>query len=152
MSTKKNKSSTLDNKISTDSDQSNGQNNDQSQLNNKEDKNSDKYKIALQLINKILVNLGKEEVDDLTKFINIDRDDIIKEVNKNSLEEMDKEIFALYNKKNCGYYRKTDSLVLNCLRGMMKEIGFELSYEKKEKSEYINNKSFRRKHVFYSIK
>lgn len=147
MSTKKNKVSNLDNKISSDCTQL-----DDKTINHKEDKNSDKYKIALKLINKILVNLDKDMVDDLTKFVNIDRDCIIKDINKKSLEEMDKEIFALFNKKNCGYYRKTDSLVLNCLRGMMKEIGFELSYEKKEKSEYINNKSFRRKHVFYSIK
>ena len=115
MSTKKNKDSTLDNKISTNSDNSNDQNTDQ---NKREDKDSNKYKIALQLINKILVNIGKEEIDDLTKFVNIDRDDIIKEVNKTSLEEMDKEIFVLFNKKKCGYYRKTNTLVLNSLRGI----------------------------------
>jgi len=47
---------------------------------------------------------------------------------------------------------KTDGIVVNCLRGMMKEIGYQFTYIQKEKSEYVNNKSFRRKHVFYSIK
>ena len=118
----------------------------------KENKDSDKYQMALKLINKILINIGKEEVDDLTKFINVDRDDIVKEDNKTTLESMEEEIFALYDKKKCGYYRKTDGIVVNCLRGMMKEIGYQFTYIQKEKSESVNNKSFRRKHVFYSIK
>ena len=115
----------------------------------KVDKNDDKYKVALKFINKILVNIGKEEVDELTKFVNISREDIIKDDNKKSLDDMEKEIFALYNKKKCGYYRKTDNIVLNCLRGLMKEIGYELCYKYKEIFERINDKSFSRRHLFY---
>lgn len=152
MSTKKVKKSTLDNKISTDNNQSDDQTIDQLKVPHKEDKNSEKYKIALKFINVTLVNIGKDEVDDLTKFIGIDRDDIIKEVNKNSLDEMDKEIFALFNKKKCGYYRKTNTLVLNCLRGMMKEIGYDFTYEQKDIYNTINNKQFRKTCLFYSIK
>jgi hypothetical protein len=118
----------------------------------KADTDSEKYKVALKLINLILVNLGKDLIDDLTKFVNIDREDIIKDINKQSLIGMEKELFPLFNKKSVGYYRKTDALVLNCLRGMMKEIGFELYYEEKEKSEYVNERSLRRKHLFYFIK
>lgn len=119
---------------------------------NKADKDSEKYKVALKLINKILVNLGNPEVDDLTKFINIDREDIIKEVNQKSLTDMEDELFPLFNKKNSGYYRKTDALVLNCLRGFMKEIGYDMVKKKKEKSETINGKSYKRSHYLYSIK
>ena len=116
------------------------------------DKDHDKYKIALKLINSILVNLGKDEIDDLTKFVDIDREDIIKEVNKESLKAMEKEILAVYSKKGCGFYRDTDTLALNCLRGMMKEIGYTLTNVEKGISEPINGKQYRRFHMIYSIK
>ena len=85
-----------------------------------EDKNSDKYKVSLKLVNKILVNIGKEEIDELTKFVDIDREDIIKDVNMTTLTEMEGEVFQYFDKMKCGYYRKTGSIVLNRLRGMMK--------------------------------
>ena len=119
---------------------------------NKVDKDSDKYKVILKLINKILINIGKDEIDDLTKFNNIDREDIIKDINKKILTDMESELFPLFNKKNSGYYRKIgNSYVLNCLRGLLKEMDYEFTYEQKERSETINGKSFRRKHFFYSI-
>ena len=114
-------------------------------------KDSDKYKVLLKLINKILSNIGKDEIDDLTDFKDIDREDIIKDVNKTSLEDMEKELFAHFDKKKCGYYRKTDSIVLNCLRGMIKEINYSMTKKQKDKSEFIGDKSFRRTHIFYTI-
>ena len=120
--------------------------------NNKVDKDSDKYKVALKFVNKILTNLGKEEVDDLTKFVNIGRDDILKEANKQSYIEMENELFPQFNKHNCGYYRKVPTIVLNCLRGMMKEIGYGLTYSKKDIYVEINRQNFRKTGYFYSIK
>ena len=116
------------------------------------DKNSDKYKVALKFINQILTNLGKEQVDDLTKFADIDREDIIKDVNKKSLDGMAKELFKHFDKKKSSYYRKTDAIVLNCLRNMMKELGCEFTYEQKEVYELVNNKSFRKTCMLYTIK
>ena len=114
-------------------------------------KDSDKYKVALKLVNKILINLGKDEIDDLTNFKDIDREDIIKDVNKQALDGLAKEIFKHYDKKKCGYYRKTDALVLNVLRGMMKDAGFEMTKKQKGVMTKINDKSFERTHMFYSI-
>src|SRR5438477_7069284 len=82
----------------------------------------EKYNIALEFINKILNNINKPKIKELTEFTNIDREDIIKEINIGTLKEMENEIFKFFNKKKCGYYRKTDALVLNCLRSMMKEL------------------------------
>lgn len=113
---------------------------------------SEKYKIALKFINILLNNLNMTQINSLTEFKDVDREDIIKEVNKKSFDDMASEIFNHYNKKKCGYYRKTDALVLNCLRGMMKEIGLELVKIQKEKSEEINGKVYRRAHMIYSIK
>ena len=116
------------------------------------EKDSDKYKVALKLINKILKNMGKEEVDDITKFNDIDREDIIKEVNKKALDAMNNELFKYFNKKDCGYYRKTDAIVLNCLRGMMKEAGYELVKKQKGVCKEIDGKKYERTHMIYSIK
>ena len=116
------------------------------------EKDSEKYKITLKLLNKILVNVGKEEIDDLTQFIDIDREDIIKDPNTKTLCDMEKELFTEhYDKKKCGYYRKTDAMVLNCIRSMMKDAGFTFTKRRKEKSERINGKLFRRPHLLYTI-
>lgn len=116
------------------------------------DKNSDKYKVLLKFINKILVNAKSNEIDDLTKFINIDREEIIKEANINALKSMEKELFEHYNKSKCGFYKKTPAIVLNCLRGMVKELGYEFIYIRKDISQIVDGKSLRRTHTLYSIK
>lgn len=116
------------------------------------DKTSDRYKVLLKFVNNILTNIGKIKINDLNEFIDIDREDIIKDINITTLKAMEKEIFKYYNKNKCGYYRKSNAFVLNCLRGMLKELGLEMTYIQKERSEYINGKSFKRTHMLYSIK
>ena len=65
-------------------------------------KTDPKYKMALKFINKILVNTDKEEIDDLTKFTNIDRNLIITDKNKSVLIDMEKQIYALFDKTKSG--------------------------------------------------
>ncbi len=115
-------------------------------------KDSVKYQLALKLVNKILTNIGKPAIDDLTKFIKIDREDIIKDVNKQSLDEMAPELFQHFDKTKCGYYRKTNNLVINCLRNIMKSIGYDAVYIFRVKGEVVNGRSYTRPHTFYSIK
>ena len=70
------------------------------------EKDSDKYKVLLKLLNNILINIDKQEINDITDFKDIDREDIIKDVNLETLCEMEKELFnEHYNKKKCGYYK-----------------------------------------------
>jgi len=115
-------------------------------------KNSDQYRVALKFVNKILVNLNKEEIDDFIKFINIDREDIIKDCNKQSLIDMEKELFPIFDKKASGYNKPdSKSFVLNVLRSFMKVIGYKLTYKKKDKYEQIIDKSYKRTHYLYSI-
>lgn len=108
---------------------------------------SDQYRIALKFVNKILENIGKPIIINLRDFKNIDREDIIKDVNKKTLSEMEKYIFEHFDKKKCGYYRQTDNIVLNCLRGMMKTIGLELISLQKTKTV----KCMTSTHYYYSI-
>lgn len=119
-------------------------------INNKRvtvDKTSIKYKLLLKFVNAILNNLNKKKIDDLTKFKNIDRINIIKEENKKLLDNMSGELFKHFNKKKCGYYRKTSNIVLNCLRGMCKEIGLILC---RIKTFDVNNSYYKTAYV-YSI-
>lgn len=116
------------------------------------DKNSDKYKVLLKLVNNILSNIGKEKIVEVTEFQNIDRDDIIKEVNITTFRAIEKELFEYYDKYKCGYYKKSNAYVLNCLRGLVKELGYKLIYTRKELGQIIDGKSLRRTHTFYSIK
>jgi len=53
-------------------------------------------------------------------------------------------------KKNADI-RTTNAMVLNCLRGMIKDAGFTFSSKKKERSETLNGKSYKRAHFFYFI-
>ena len=121
---------------------------------NKEDKNSEKYKIALKFVNKILSNLGKPEIDDLTGFKDINRDDIIKDVNKTTYNEMEKELLKHFDKKKMAWYRRnTDShYILTFLKCMITDLGYNFDYVQKD--IYIQNdgNKFRKTCMFYSIK
>ena len=113
---------------------------------------TDKYKMTMKLVNKILENLNKDQIDDLTKFKDIDRLDILKDENKKSFMDMESEIFKLFDKRRCGYYQKSDIKILNCLRAMLKDMGYGFEHTKKEIYEKINGENYRKSHMFYSIK
>ena len=106
----------------------------------------------LKFVNKILENIKKEKIDELNKFINIDRDDIIKNINDVTLKTMANELFKHYDKYKCGYYKKTKAFTLNCLRGMVKELGYQFTYIRKDIGQIVDGKSLRRTHTLYSIK
>lgn len=98
------------------------------------DKTSKKYIVLLKFVNKLLANMGKSEIDDLVKFKDINKNDIITDANKAVLVDMEKELFGkgMFDKNACGFYRKTDSWVLNVFRNMCKDVGVSLIwYEKK---------------------
>lgn len=107
------------------------------------DKTTDKYKILLKYVNGLLKNMGKEQIDDLTEFKNIDRLDIIKEKNRQLFNKMAPFLFKHYDKMNCGYYRNKGSPnePLNCLRGMVKELGLFFKRTHYTKSIKGRNKS-----------
>jgi hypothetical protein len=124
--------------------------------NNKEtdaivDNNPDaKLKIALKIVNKILDNCGKQHIDDLTNFVNVDRQDIIKKENNDYVKEIEDEIFTHFDKKKCNYHQRDNikNIILSYLRGITDDIGFDFTYIEK----MINNGEKRKKHMIYSIK
>lgn len=112
-----------------------------------------KYKILLKFVNEINVNINKPVINKLTDFINIDREDIIKQENNVSFQKMENDIFEYFDKKVCGWYRRKTikGYILTFLRSTCKDIGLEFKYNQKEICDIINNKSYRRTHLMYSI-
>lgn len=102
-------------------------------INKEIDKTTDKYKMVLKFVNKILENLGKNQVDDLLDFKNIDKEDIIKDINKQTLVSMEKEIYQVFDKRKLGNHNrnKVDHYILSVLRAMAKDIGLKFSPIKK---------------------
>ena len=116
------------------------------------DTTTPKYKVLLKFINKILVNLHKEPINDLTQFKNIDRLDIIKPENKIILEGMAKEIFMHYDKIKSGYYHKSTNIVHNVVRKLVKEVGLSFSSKKKKVYYRKYNSTCVRCAYLYTIK
>jgi hypothetical protein len=117
----------------------------------KVDKNNAKYIVLLKLLNGILENIGKDQITEVTQFVDISRTDIIKQENVDILKTMTKELFPLFNKNRC-HYGKSDSFVCNCLRDLVKQIGYCFSYKKKDVYVDVNGKNFRNTDMIYSIK
>lgn len=116
--------------------------------------NKKKLKIALKFVNKILTNLGKDEITELTDFKGIDRLDIIKPENKQVALDMEDEIFKVFSKSKCGYYtrNKVKNFILTLLRGMASELGYIFESSQADVSVVINGENFRKTHMFYSFK
>ena len=116
--------------------------------------NETKNKLVLKYVNKLLTNMNKPNIDNLLQFIDIDREFIITETNTNTFHEMVPELFSkdVFDKKKCGYYRKSDSIALNCLRGMLKDLEYNFTFTQKDVTHEIDGKKYRLCHSFYSIK
>lgn len=113
------------------------------------DMSTDKYKVVLSFINKILENLKKDKIHDLRDFKNIDRDDIISDINKKTFDDMKDIIFEHFSKQRCGWYErsKIKNYILSIIRRMCKDIGLMFKYVKKD----ISNGNYHKSHLFYSI-
>lgn len=118
------------------------------------DPNIEKTKVALKFINVILANLNKPAITLLTEFAGIDREDIIKEVNKTSFDDMESELFDQFDKVKMGWYRrkKVNNYILTFLRNMCEDLNLEFAYEQKDITRLIDGKSFRSTYMFYLIK
>ena len=92
-------------------------------------------------------------ITDLRHFMDIDREDIIKQVNVQAINSLEDELFnsKVFNKQKCNIYRKCDSYALNVLRGMCKEVGVLLKFRQREMHEPFNGRSVKYTHTLYSI-
>jgi hypothetical protein len=113
------------------------------------DKTTDKYKVLLKLINKILVIIGKEEINDLKQFKCINRDDLINDSVEQIYKLFERELFKAFDKKTCSWYNRknVNSYVLTFLRAAVSDIG--LDFKLSHTCKHINMKAVN--YIFYSI-
>lgn len=114
---------------------------------------NEKNIVLLKLINKMLKNMNKAEIDELIKFVDINRECISTDLNYNIIKEMEKELFPLFNKKESRYYvKEKKSPALNILRGLTKQVeNHELCVKQKCKVETVNDRKCTRIQMSYSI-
>lgn len=114
-----------------------------------EDITNEKYQMILKFVKGLLENSGKDHIERLTKFKDVDKIDIVTNENTEYLETMSDELFKLFDKRECRYYpKKSKSWVLNVLRGIVKSIGYDLIAKR---TEVYKNK-YRRIAMVYEIK
>ncbi len=96
---------------------------------NKEETNDEKMnRIMLEIINKILVLMNKKEINELCQFVDINRDELIKDEYADIIDKHKKYIFDNgYDKYICQVYqKKVANKHISILKGMLKQIGYEL--------------------------
>jgi hypothetical protein len=113
--------------------------------------NDPKMVIAMKFINNILTNSNKQEINVITDFKDVKREEIVTQQNLDMLNNMEEEIYKHFSKMGCGYYRKTNNYVISFFRGMVKELGYTAVANKKDKTQKINGENFRKTYMFYHI-
>jgi len=113
-----------------------------------------KYNLVLKLVNKLLINMNKSEINNLEHFKDIIRQDVITEANYKTVEEMEPEILKYFDKAKTGYYQKKragDNYPVNFIRGLLRQINLKLEHKEEDRTIKMNNQSYRQKIIFYSI-
>ena len=133
--------------------------NDNSKLLNNNVNNNDTYneitelkkKVFLKLINKILVNNGFPEITKLTDFINIEKEQIIKESVIQIINNMNEELYMVFKKTIASYKRDAKKFSLNCLKSFAKQCNMKLVSNKKYMTVVIDDISYKRILYTYSL-
>jgi hypothetical protein len=89
-------------------------------------KDTEKYRVVLKFVKSILSNIGKENIEELTQFVNIERESINSDENVALLKAMENEFFPLFTKTKSTYYKKGKNPVLNFLKEILKDIGYKM--------------------------
>jgi hypothetical protein len=113
-----------------------------------------KYNLILKLVNKFLVNMNKPEIKELVEFKDIVRQDVITEANYKAVEETESDILKYFDKAKSGYYQKKrsgDNYPVNFLRGLLRQIDYELISKEKDVCVIINDNKYRKKITVFDI-
>lgn len=113
-----------------------------------------KYGVLLKFVNKLLENIGKDEIGLLTDFKVINRKDILTTENDETLDGMTKELLKHFDKRKSGYYhnKTRKGRVINILKGLCKQVDHKLKATGKEVYiELDNGERARKSATYYSI-
>lgn len=92
------------------------------------DKDDNKYKVVLQYINKLLKEIGKDEIDDICMFKNIDRRELVNIDGNKIVDDSLKDILNKFTKDEIGYYQKNSvkHYIINLLKHLLERIGYTI--------------------------
>jgi hypothetical protein len=87
-----------------------------------------KYAILLKFLNKLMVNMGKEQITDAVNFKHIKREELLIEKNEEVYTEMKDEIHNYFGKYNLKYTQKKiiKHYILTVLKSMCAELFLNL--------------------------
>jgi hypothetical protein len=105
-------------------------------INREEPEEEIKYKITLEIINKILVANKLKKIKKLDDFVNVKRDIILKESTIKVINNNKDYIFDNgFSKVGCRiYYKNIKTPHFTILKGMLKEIGYEITSKPSRKA------------------
>lgn len=94
-----------------------------------EPENDRKIRIILELLNKVLVEIEYDQIENLCDFIEVSREDLLREEVREIFEKNKKNIYKVnkFNRKSCvpsSDKIKNPHLVM--LKGILKEVGYKL--------------------------
>ena len=108
-------------------------------------------RIALEIINRILIALNKEPIHDLTDFKNVSREELLS-LHGSDVITRNREYILLnkFNKQGCNIYqeKKIANPHFSLLKGMLRQANYSLCSTIKIKTE----KKVRTKYTFYYIR
>jgi hypothetical protein len=115
----------------------------------KETQHEQMKRVMLEIINKILAQMNKTQINDLSEFIDIRRDDMVSDKCAEVINDNKKYIFDnCFDRHQCQVYQtKVAHKHISILKGMLKQIGYVLlskNHKKMVKGVYES-------HTTYSI-
>ena len=136
-------------------DNDNNNNNCQNKkINNKKiDKNSPKYKLTLDFINDLMVQMGKERIKNLTEFKDIKRDDLLTDECNEIMERYLERFISTFGKTTIIYRtkNKVGAYILTLLKSTVSHIGYNFIPKQKFTTKKQNNLNVKISWRTYSI-
>ena len=112
-------------------------------------KMGEKYQVLLKYLNRLLVNMGNNPIQDVRDFKNIKKNDLLTEENDKVFEDMKEEIYRYYGKYNLRYDQKNTikNYMLTLLKTMCGELF--LNFYSKTIRKKVDNKTVA--YIMYDI-
>jgi hypothetical protein len=98
-----------------------------------------------------LESIGLQSINQLTEFIDIERDLLVKDVTIKTIKDMESELY-LFFKKNPSQKKDSKKFTLNSLKNFAKQSNMMLTYRKNDNPVIINGILYRRIVYVYTIK
>lgn len=104
-------------------------------MNYEEPINDKKKRIALEITNNLLLAMNKKKIENLIDFIDIRRDDLLSNNCKKVIDDNRDYIFENgFSKEECMVYqKKLRNPHLSVFKGILKQVGYELTSKNKSK-------------------